>query len=205
MSSRAASIAGVVLSAGLLAACGGGSSAKDKLVASGVNGSGEQQLLGDPTFQSTVRMIGISPSAAPTALGMQLGRRLRAIVTDSGRLEPASFRQPYQAFLRRLGTLSLTQFRRRYGLSATAIASRVGTLLGLLDARLNEGADPPPQLPESILASYGRRGVPPPMQAGVIPAIRASINGLLPAGSRPGTETLASFQAAYLAAAQAGS
>jgi hypothetical protein len=205
MNSQAASTACVVLSAALLAACGGGSSAKDKLVASGVSGSGEQQLLGDPTFQSTVRMIGISPSIAPTALGMQLGRRLRAIVVDSGRLEPASFRQPYQAFLRRLGPLSLAQFRRRYGLSATAIASRVGTLIGLLDARLNEGADPAPKLPDAMLASYGRRGVPPPMQAAVISAIRESINGLLPAGSRPGTETLASFQAAYLAAAHGSS
>jgi hypothetical protein len=145
----------------MLGGCGGGSGAADRRVAPGVKGSGEAQLLGDPAFRSALSAVGISPHERPIDLmGVDLGRRLRAIITDSGRLDPAPFSEPYRSFLRSRGRLSERAFSREYGGSPVAMATRVGMLVGLLDARLNEGAKPAPILPSAILSGFGARELP---------------------------------------------
>jgi hypothetical protein len=112
-----------------------------------IKGSGEAQLLADPTFRNLLREVGVSPQERPVhSMGVDLGRRSRAIVTDSGRLDPSTFREPYRRFLRSRGRLSVRAFIRHYGQSPGAIATDVGMLVGHLDARLNEGADPSPQV-----------------------------------------------------------
>jgi hypothetical protein len=134
---RVALCACAAAAAVVLGGCGGGSA--DKRVAVGVNGSGEAQLLADPTFRTLLREVGVSPQERPVHLmGVDLGRRLRAIVTDTGRLDPGTFREPYRSFLRSRGRLSVRAFIRHYGQPPALMATDVGMLVGHLDARLND-------------------------------------------------------------------
>jgi hypothetical protein len=77
------------------------------------------------------------------------------------------------------------------------MATRVGMLVGLLDPRLNEGADPAPTLPAAIVSGFGARQLPTVARGAKVVAVADALNMLFPAGGRGCADCLASFQLAF--------
>lgn len=192
-----------VLCACAIAACGGGDDGpKDSHVADGVKGSGEQQLLRDDGFKRAVRDVGVSPSIRPAArLGRAIGRRVRLIVTDSGRIAPGSF-QPgaYRNRLYRLGRLTRSQFTRRFGEGPLEMANRVGILTGQLESRLDENADPGPDLPRAVFAGFGRIPGEHPDPHRQAAGFSAGLAGLFPEAER--LQCATHYKSSYVFAAR---
>lgn len=180
---RALLLAG--LTCAMFAVAGCGDRPTDGRVAEDVKGSGQKQLLDDFGFINALRLLGVRPDQRPpAALGESIGRRLRAALTDAGRLYPGSYTPAAERRLRKLGTLSRAQFERRYGTGPRDMADRMATVIALLDYRLDERADPPPAIARGLLKGFGTDGKDV-ATGDAATFVRDVVVGLLPAAGGP--------------------
>ena len=126
-------------------------------MAADVKGSGEAQLLESPRFASDLQTLGVDPTLRPGGvLGRELGRRTASLVLSMGRLDPQRFDPQYEQVLERAGgRLSVAEFSRLVGKDPLTVAHSLGDVLGELDLRLNERADPPPGLAAGLREGLG--------------------------------------------------